>query len=326
MSGASPRADPDGVGVIYETVLVTDRGFLAGRVIRGCQRQGARVVALVGPGDEAAPHAQAADETVPFAAVESDALAAAWLEAAEVAGAQAIHPGAGLPVQAGELAAAIRAAGLDWLGPDQEPAAGRLSDGAQGATLVAGAVVDGWRWLVHRRGRPAMAESVGLGGSAVGLVEGAVDAAWPVASVALSADGSRVIAVRRALAGVDRLVEARTGIDLVARQLGVVEPVTAPRGHAMSVAVFAADAEPAGTVRGWQHTTVDGVLLDTALADGRHYDSWPGDPLILLTAAGSVRSEALRRLTAALDGLDVRTPALDLAGVRALLRHPAVVG
>lgn len=311
---------------MYETVLVADRGFLAVRVVRSCQRLGIKAVALVRPGDEAAPHVHAADEAVPFAAVESAELAPALIEAAQVTGAQAIHPGGSLPVNAAELAGAIRHAGLDWIGPDVRPDSGRLSDGDVGVTLVDGRVVDGWRWLARGAAGPVMAESAAPDRALVELAQGAVDARWPVASVSATAGLDRVVAVRPALAGVDRLVEARTGVDLVARQLGADQPIGAPAGYAVSLAIFAPPNEAAGLVRGWQATEVEGVVLDTVLADGRELTSWPRDPLAVLTAAGMDRAEALDRLRTAVGGLAIEAPDLHLAAARALLQDGSVVG
>ncbi|MBA3251910.1 MAG: hypothetical protein H0T66_16765 [Geodermatophilaceae bacterium] len=313
---------------MYETVLVADRGFLAVRVIRSCQRLGVKAVTLVLPGDEAAPHAHAADEAVPFGAVGPDALAAALLEAAQVTGAQAIHPGGSLPVQAAELAESIRAAGLDWLGPDVRPDSRRLSDGDVGVTLVDGLVVDGWRWLARAGGRPMMAESVAPGAGLVALAQAAADPRWPVASVSANGALDHVVAVRPALAGVDRLVEARTGLDLVARQLGAErdQPIGPPAGYAVSLALFARPDEPPSVVRGWQVADVDRVVVDTMLADGRELTVWPRDPVAVLTAVGADRAEALDRLRAAVDGLTVRTPDLGLEYARALVRDRSVVG
>lgn len=313
---------------MYETVLVADRGFLAVRVIRSCQRLGVKAVTLVLPGDEAAPHAHAADEAVPFAAVGSGDLAAALVEAAQVTGAQAIHPGGSLPVQAAELAASIRAAGLDWLGPDAQPDARRLSDGDVGVTLVDGLVVDGWRWLARAPGQPAMAESVAPDAGLVELAEAAGDPRWPVASVSANAALDRVVAVRPALAGVDRLVEVRTGLDLVARQLGAQRdlPIGSPTGYAVSLGLFARSDEPPGVVRGWQAPPVDKVVVDTMLADGRELAAWPRDPVAVLTASGADRAEALDRLRTAVDGLRVRIPEVALSSVRALVRDDSVVG
>lgn len=313
---------------MYETVLVVDRGFLAARVVRSCQRLGVKAVALVRPGDEASPHAQVADETVPFAPVDSAELAAALVEAAQVSGAQAVHPGGGLPVDSAAVEQALRAAGVDWLGPSVAPDTGRLSEGEHGVTLVAGQVADGWRWLGRSDGRPVLAVAEAPSAALVERAVAAVQPRWPVVSVADGGGLGGRLAVRPALSGVDRLVEARTGVDLVARQLGAErgEPVGEPRGYAVALALFAAPDTPPGEVHGWQVGDVEGVVIDTMLADGREVTTWPRDPLATLTAGGESRALALDRLRAALEGVRVDTPELDLAAVRALLRDLAVVG
>lgn len=323
---------------MYETVLVADRGFLAARVLRSCQRLGIKSLTLVQPGDESAPHAQAADEAVPFAPVDTDELPAALIEAARVSGAQAIHPGGTLPRRSAELAEAIRSAGIDWLGPDDVTDTGRLTDGDVGVTLtdgdvgvtlVDGRVVDGWRWLARDSGRPSMAESVTPDPALVALAERAAAGRGPVVSVAASA--GLLVAVRPALAGVDRLVEARTGIDLVAHQLRTgsgddYEPVAEPVGHALSLALFAATDHRQGVVTGWRPPQVEGVVIDSWLAEGREAASWPADPLLTLTATGTDRTTAWARLREAADQLRLDTPDVDLSVVRAILRDDSVCG
>lgn len=317
---------------MYETVLVADRGFLAARVVRSCQRLGIKAVTLVRPGDEASPHAQAADETVPFLPVERADLAAALVEAAQVSGAQAVHPGGALPVDSATVEQALRAVGVEWLGPSAVPQTGRLSEGEHGLTLVDGRPADGWRWLDRPAGRPegrpvlAVAEA-----PPAALVEQATALAasdWPVVSMARGGALGDRLAIRPALSGVDRLVEARTGVDLVARQVGADdgETVAEPRGYAVTLALFAPPDAPPGVVRGWQVSEVEGVVVDSMLADGRDVAAWPRDPLVTLTAGGESRNLTLDRLRAALEGLTVLTPELDLAGVRALVRDIAVVG
>ena len=317
---------------MYETVLVADRGFLAVRVLRSCQRLGVKALTLVQPGDESAPHAQAADEPVPFAPVDPEELAPALIEAAQVSGAQAIHPGGSIPRWSAALAEAIRTAGIDWLGPDELPAAARLTDGDVGVTLVDGRVVDGWRWRARDSGRPSVAESVTPDAALVATAEqAAAGARWPVVSMSAGTQSGALLAVRPALAGVDRLVEARTGIDLVAHQLrtgcgDAPEPASEPRGYALAVALFARPGQPAGAVAGWQPPQVEDVVVDTWLAQGREASSWPGDPLVALTAAGSDRGQALDRLRKAVDQLRLDTPDTGLSAVRALLRDASMVG
>lgn len=332
---------------MYETVLIADRGFLAVRVIHSCQQAGIKAVVLVRPGDETAPYVHAADEAVPFAAprpVEAGSadggwadLGAALVEAAQVSGAQAVHPGGSLPVRVHDLADIVRAAGLAWLGPVTDAALGRLSDGEVGVTLVAGRVADGWRWLVRGSERPSMAVSWTPPPGLVALAESVVDGRWQVASLAArggpASDATepwppeRIVALRPALAGVDRLVEARTGVDLVARQLGVDDglPVPAATGYAVSLALFARPGEPAGAVSGWSPPEVDAVVVDTVLDEGREFASWSGDPLATLTARGADAEQAWAALRAAVDGLELQTPDVGLAAVRAMVHAPPVV-
>jgi acetyl/propionyl-CoA carboxylase alpha subunit len=95
-------------------LLVANRGEIAVRVFSTCRRLGIETVAAVGPGDEDALHARVADETVEVPSyLDADAL----VDAAKGARADLVHPGYGFLAESAELAEAVLAARLTWVGP-----------------------------------------------------------------------------------------------------------------------------------------------------------------------------------------------------------------
>jgi len=85
--------------MMFETVLIANRGEIACRIIRTCKRLGIRTVAVYSDADLGARHVRLADTAVHIgaaAARESYLHIERILEAARRTGAQAVHPGYGL--------------------------------------------------------------------------------------------------------------------------------------------------------------------------------------------------------------------------------------
>ena len=95
-------------------VLVANRGEIALRVFRTCRTLGLASVAVAAPDDLGSLHARSADETVRIASYLD---AAEHVRAARASGADAVHPGYGFLAESAELAEAVLAAGLAWVGP-----------------------------------------------------------------------------------------------------------------------------------------------------------------------------------------------------------------
>lgn len=104
-------------------ILVANRGEIALRVIRAARELGLRTVAIHSTADESALHVKFADESVcigPPPAKQSYLHIPAIISAAEITGADAVHPGYGFLAENGEFAEICGRAGLIFIGPRPE--------------------------------------------------------------------------------------------------------------------------------------------------------------------------------------------------------------
>ncbi len=104
----------------FTSLLTANRGEIACRIARTARAEGLRVIAVYSDADETAPHVAEADEAVrigPAPVAESYLNAHAILDAAQRAGAEAVHPGYGFLSENAAFAEAVIKAGLVWVGP-----------------------------------------------------------------------------------------------------------------------------------------------------------------------------------------------------------------
>ncbi|WP_137181831.1 acetyl-CoA carboxylase biotin carboxylase subunit [Roseomonas sp. AR75] len=107
----------------FRKVLIANRGEIALRVHRACQEMGIQTVAVHSTADNTAMHVRLADESVcigPPAARDSYLNMAAILSAAQITGADAIHPGYGFLSENASFAEMVEAHGLAFIGPTAE--------------------------------------------------------------------------------------------------------------------------------------------------------------------------------------------------------------
>ncbi|MEX2046848.1 MAG: biotin carboxylase N-terminal domain-containing protein, partial [Chloroflexota bacterium] len=120
------------------TLLVANRGEIARRILRTARRMSIRTVAVYSDADAKEPFVREADEAArlgPAPAAESYLHIPRVIAAAREAGADLVHPGYGFLAESPDFAAAVRDAGLRFVGPTAEVLAA-LGDKVQAKALA----------------------------------------------------------------------------------------------------------------------------------------------------------------------------------------------
>lgn len=108
---------------MFDKILIANRGEIAVRVQRACFELGIKTVAVYSEADKDSKHVRMADQSIcigPAAPAQSYLNQAAILMAAEISGAQAIHPGYGFLSENADFAERVEAAGLVFIGPSPQ--------------------------------------------------------------------------------------------------------------------------------------------------------------------------------------------------------------
>jgi len=105
---------------MFNKVLIANRGEIALRIICACRELGIKTVAVYSEADEHALHVRFADEDVcigPARSSDSYLSVPAIISAAEITGADAIHPGYGFLSESAYLAEVCEACHIKFIGP-----------------------------------------------------------------------------------------------------------------------------------------------------------------------------------------------------------------
>ena len=108
---------------MFGKVLIANRGEIALRIQRACRELGIRTVVVHSEADREAKYVRLADESVcigPAPSSQSCLNIPAIISAAEVADAQAIHPGYGFLSENADFAERVEASGFVFIGPRPE--------------------------------------------------------------------------------------------------------------------------------------------------------------------------------------------------------------
>ena len=108
---------------MFKKVLIANRGEIALRVIRACRELGIQTVAVYSEADRESLHVRFADDDVcigPASSRESYLRIPRLIAAAEITGADAIHPGYGFLAENAEFAETCAASNVTFIGPTAE--------------------------------------------------------------------------------------------------------------------------------------------------------------------------------------------------------------
>jgi acetyl-CoA carboxylase carboxyltransferase component/acetyl/propionyl-CoA carboxylase alpha subunit len=109
----------------FSKVLIANRGEIAVRVARACRDEGLKTVGIYAEQDAGSLHVQKVDEAVKVTSKKPGPIAPyldieSVVSAAKQTGAGAVHPGYGFLSENAEFAAACKAAGIIFIGPEPE--------------------------------------------------------------------------------------------------------------------------------------------------------------------------------------------------------------
>jgi acetyl-CoA carboxylase, biotin carboxylase subunit len=108
---------------MFKKILIANRGEVALRIIFACRELGIKTVAVYSQADENSLHVRFADEDVcigPPRSADSYLNVPAVISAAEITGADAIHPGYGFLSESAYLAEVCEACHIRFIGPDPQ--------------------------------------------------------------------------------------------------------------------------------------------------------------------------------------------------------------
>jgi acetyl-CoA carboxylase biotin carboxylase subunit len=164
---------------MFKKILIANRGEIALRVIQACRELGIPTVAVYSTADRDSLHVTYADEEVcigPPASAQSYLNISSILSAAEITGADAIHPGYGFLAENAHFAEVLAECRLAWIGPPPEvirlmgdKAKARQTAAAAGVPVLPGsaeplASLDEARETAARVGLPVILKAAAGGG------------------------------------------------------------------------------------------------------------------------------------------------------------------
>ncbi len=162
-------------------LLIANRGEIALRIIRACKELGVKTVAVYSTADRDSLHVRFADEAIcigPPPSGQSYLNTTRLFAAAELSGADAIHPGYGFLSENASFADQVVANGYVWVGPRPESIRMMGDKAVAKATMKAAGV-------------PVIPGSDGVVTNAIDAVRIAAEIGYPVILKAVSGGGGR---------------------------------------------------------------------------------------------------------------------------------------
>jgi acetyl-CoA carboxylase biotin carboxylase subunit len=128
---------------MFKKILIANRGEIALRIIQACRELGIQTVAVFSTADRDSLHVTYADEEVCIGPPPSSASylnVSSIVSAAEITGADAVHPGYGFLAENAHFAEVLKECRLAWIGPRPEVIRA-MGDKAQARQVAAAAGV-----------------------------------------------------------------------------------------------------------------------------------------------------------------------------------------
>ncbi|HEY5649527.1 MAG TPA: acetyl-CoA carboxylase biotin carboxylase subunit [Nitrospiria bacterium] len=165
---------------MFKKILIANRGEIAVRVIQACRELGINTVGVYSEADSESLHVRMADERICIG--PADAMSYRnipnILSAAELTGAEAIHPGYGFLAENSHFAEVCQSIGLKFIGPSAENIA-MMGDKARA------------REIMIKKGVPVLPGSEGIITDEIQARETAHQIGYPVIIKASSGGGGR---------------------------------------------------------------------------------------------------------------------------------------
>ena len=108
---------------MFKKILIANRGEIALRIIQACRELDIQTVAVHSTADRESLHVTYADEDIcigPPSSSESYLNVSSLIAAAEISGAEAVHPGYGFLAENAHFAEVLQECNLTWIGPSPE--------------------------------------------------------------------------------------------------------------------------------------------------------------------------------------------------------------
>ncbi|MCU0703075.1 MAG: acetyl-CoA carboxylase biotin carboxylase subunit [Fimbriiglobus sp.] len=172
---------------MFQRVLVANRGEIALRVIRACRDLGIETAVVYSEADRGAPYLALADRAIcigPPPSADSYLNIPRIIAAAEIAGADAIHPGFGFLSENSRFAHIVRESGFEFIGPSEQ-------------SMEAVGNKDKAKAIAKKAKVPTVPGSDGLLGSVEEAIRFARQVGFPVLIKAAAGGGGRGMRVAR---------------------------------------------------------------------------------------------------------------------------------
>lgn len=109
--------------MLFDKVLIANRGEIALRILRACKELGIKTVAVHSQADQDLMHVKLADESVcigPNPSTDSYLNVPAIISAMEITDSTAVHPGYGFLAENADFAEQVQKSGFTFIGPDAD--------------------------------------------------------------------------------------------------------------------------------------------------------------------------------------------------------------